>query len=81
MEVDFLSALTATGVGSLPHQDLPRAINHLVNILLGTPFRIQLSKFRLLENMVLEVSPNLLLLNIGREKGIHVDRVQISLGS
>jgi|GEM_PF-4400651 len=69
MEADFLPTLSATGVGSLPHQDLARAINRIIDILPETPFWPQLSKFSPLENMIAQVSPGLPFLNVDEEKG------------
>lgn len=69
MEARFLPALTATGVGSLPHQDLTRAVNLITDILPDTPFWPQLPKYSPLENMITQVSPGLPFLNVDEEKG------------
>lgn len=69
MEVDFIPALTATGVGSLPHQDLSCAINLITDILPDTPFWPQLPKYSPLENMITQVSPGLPFLKVDEEKG------------
>lgn len=69
METDFLPALSATGVGSLPHQDPTRAINLITDILPDTPFWPQLPKYSPLENMITQVSPGLPFLNVHEEKG------------
>lgn len=69
MEADFLPALSATGVGSLPHQDLTRAINLIIDILPDIPFWPQLPKYSPLENMITQVSPGLMVLSGDKEKG------------
>jgi len=69
MEADFLPALSATVVGSLPHQDLARAINLITVFLPDTPFWPQLSKYSPLENMITQVSLGLPFLNYDEERG------------
>lgn len=69
MEADFVPALSATGVGSLPHQDLTRAINLITEFLPDTPFWPQLPKYSPLENMITQVSAGLPFLNVDEEKG------------
>lgn len=69
MGTKFLPQFLATGVGSLPHRDLSRAINLITDLLPETPFWPQLPKYNLLENMILQVSPGLPFLKIEETKG------------
>lgn len=69
MEADFLPALSATGVGSLPHQDLTRAINLITDILRDASFWHQFPKDSPLKYRITQVSPGLIFLNGDRGKG------------
>ncbi len=68
-EKKFLPCFLATGVGSLPHRDVPRACALIARTLPETPFWPQLPKHSILESMNVQVSPGLPFLRVEEKKG------------
>ncbi|MBU1205983.1 MAG: methionine synthase [Proteobacteria bacterium] len=65
----FLPCFLATGVGSLPHADVPRACALIARTMPQTPFWPQLPKHSFLESMTVQVSPGLPFLKVEEGKG------------
>ncbi len=65
----FLPCFLATGVGSLPHADVPRACALIARTMPQTPFWPQLPEHSFLESMTIQVSPGLPFLKVEEEKG------------
>ena len=65
----FRPCFLATGVGSLPHADLQRALALIARTFPRTPFWPQLPKHSVLEGMNVQVSPGLPFLKIDESKG------------
>jgi len=69
MENDFVQCFEATGVGSLPHQELEQACILIARNLPDTPFWPQLPRYSLLESMNLQASAGLPFLKVDETKG------------
>ena len=65
----FRPCFLATGVGSLPHTDVPKACALIARTMGQTPFWPQLPKHSILEGMTVQVSPGLPFLKVEEAKG------------
>ena len=65
----FRPCFLATGVGSLPHTDLRRALTLITRNFPRTPFWPQLPKHSVLEGMNVQVSPGLPFMRVDESKG------------